>query len=292
MLLAPVATAAAADPASSDLLARVNAARAQAGVGPVDHHAQLAEAARVQAAWLDGLGAERRAALTGAEAHCGGPGCPPVRALAAGWPDRTTTMAEIAQIAGRSDAPSPQAANVAAIAAWQASALHRTHLLAPGWRFAGVAIVGELALVVFADRCTAAGCTGASGRGEVLDAPAGTAGAAGGAGAATGTGARDRETTGARRPAGRPAACTKSVRTRLLPRRRGERLSLEVRLPCRRAGGGYVARVKAGARRRTAKLRKARTVMTLRVGRDVRWVTVRIDRRRKQLGTVRLPVAP
>ena len=286
VLLAPGVAAAAADPASSDLFARVNDARAQAGAGAVEHHPQIAEAARVQAEWLAGLSPERRAALTGTEAHCGGPGCPPVRALAAGWPDRTTTMAEIAQIAGRSNAPSAQAANVAAIAAWQASPMHRTHLLAQGWRFAGVAIVGEIGLVIFADRCAADGCVG----GTSLGGPTGASGSVGAAtppgATATGTSASP-ETSGA---AG-STACSRTVRTRLLRRRSG-RLSLEVRLPCGRVDRGYVARVKAGQRRRTARLRKARTVVTLRVTPDVRWVTVRVDRRSTRIGTVRLPVAP
>jgi hypothetical protein len=132
-------------------------------------------------------------------------------------------MAEIAQISGRSNAPTAQAANVAAIAAWHASPVHRTHLLGPGWRFAGVAIVGEIALVVFADKCTAAGCTKGSGRGVLLDGGGATAppGTSGGAGSATETAAgATRTSTEPPGGAERSLACTGSIRTRLLRRSR------------------------------------------------------------------------
>ena len=304
-LLVLVAPASAAGPGvdavEADLLARINAVRA--GEPALRSHAQLAAAAHEQAAWLAGLTAAERDALTAETGHCGGPGCPELRAAAAGWPDARTILAEILHLGGREPGTSPQQANDAVIAAWRASPVHDRHLRAPGWATAGIAIVGDVTVVVFAQPCTVATCVEPGGTGGLL--PAGATGAdaeraaPAGLGADAGTASPGRAGAAGRAESGGTAAgsqaargsraCAPTGNVRVLLRGR-RRVGLEVRMSCRRPGRRYRVRVRDGRRKRTVALRRTRAVVAVRASRRARWVRVSVDEDRRPLGTVRVRV--
>lgn len=275
-----VATEPAVDAVERDLLARIDGLRA--GHTPLQSHPQLAAAAHAQAAWLVGLSPDAVSGLTAHTGHCGGPGCPAQRAAQAGWPDPGTVLAEVIQLGGRSHAPSPQVANAAAISAWQASPLHREQLHAAGWVYAGVAVAGDMTVVIFGRACTVALCLPGTGHGALLPPLLGQAPAG-----ATNGGAAAGSRTGASPPqAGR---CAPSGLVRVLAR--GERrVRVELRMTCRRPGMRYRMRVRDGRRKRTATLRRSRAVFTVPASRRARWLRVTVAEGRRPLGTVTVRV--
>lgn len=256
-------TAPAIDEVESDLVARLNEARAARGLSLAQINPRLSTAADMQATWLT------QAGITFAEPslfHIGPFGTDMAfRHGEVSLPD-PRAGGEIAEAGGTIDET---------ISDWLSSADHRDQVLAPGKLLIGAARVGTFIIVQTRSHCDGCAQEGTGRRVTVVAPPVLPAGGVpppAGAGPTAGSGRAD---------APRPACGREQVATRRLQSLRG-RVRLRVATRCLRPGARYVLLIRQGTSGkllRTVRIRRAGTTMLrLRPGRTVNRLRIKLKR--------------
>jgi uncharacterized protein YkwD len=216
-------TAAAVDAVETDIVARINEARAARGLSLAQLNPRLSAAADLQATWLSssGLGL-------------------PLPLLSHTGPFGTTLRFRLAEASfaepiGGSEVAAAGMTPAQALATWLLSAPHRDVVLAPGPQLIGVGQVGSVTIVDTHPPC--AGCAvAAPALGGGSTAGPGSANAPGNAGSGDGP-----ATSGA--AGGRAPRCgAEQLRVRRLTSR-GGRMRLRVTVGCLRPASGYTLAV-------------------------------------------------
>jgi hypothetical protein len=250
------------DVVESDLLARINEARAGEGIALAQLNHRLAASADLQAAWLV------RSATTWQQ----------LSLLHVGQYE-TTLGFRRAEVSFPAPSTGGEVAAVGATAAealsdWLASPQHRATLLAPGEQLIGVARANAFVVVQLHPPCAGCERAGTGVRSDVFTAPPALAPASApsaSAGATTASGA----------VSAAPACGRESLSVRRLADRR-RRVRVRVRVQCLRPGSSYALLVRQNATGRVLATRRVAhagaVTLRLRPSRRARSVRVKLKR--------------